>query len=138
MDDGGRLDGGGARPDGPRPRLLGPGREETAQTEAVVGGPDQRREGPLAEAQLLEHVGPLGLVELGRLRLELDARRHDLGVAASDSAQRLHAGPGLGLGQLVLAQVQHVEDRLVGEEERRRQAGAALGVGPPVQRDAVR
>ena len=112
----GRLGAGAERP---RPALLVARREERAQPEEVVGGAHHPGQRALAEPEALEHLGPLGVVELGRLGLELHAHAEHLGVPGE-----LGGDGGLQLGdalELVLADVDDGQHRLVGEEELRAQ-----------------
>ena len=91
----GALGGLGAGPERPRPALLLAGGEEGAQAEQVVGGADHAGQRALAEAEGLEHLGPLVVGELDGLGLELHAHAEHLAVAPRPSSAA-HRGLELG------------------------------------------
>src|SRR5690606_18954082 len=59
--------------EGPGPRLLLARGEERAQAEEVVGGAHEAGQRTLAQAERLEHLGPILERQLVGLGLELDA-----------------------------------------------------------------
>ena len=107
-------------------RLLVAGREERAQPEQVVGAADHAEQRALAEAEALEHLGPLGrVVDRRGLGLELHAHADHLDVVAG--VVELGGDLGLDRGdrvELVLADVDDGEHRRLvsrkyGREQRR-------------------
>ncbi len=79
---------GGAVVERPRPGLLLAGREERPQPEQVVGAAHHAEQRALAEAEALEHLGPLdGVDDRRRLGLELHAHADDLDVVAGRSCR---------------------------------------------------
>ena len=87
----------------------------------MVGGSHDPGQGALPEAKPFEQLGPLAHIEPGRLRLELDADPEDLRRLTELALDRLHQP--LGVGDLIVAQVDDGEDGLVGEQEERPQGG---------------
>ena len=123
MDDARALGSPGAGAERPRARLLVAGGQERASPEQVVRRPHDPRKRPLAQPEPLEELGSLRRVELGRLRLELhaDAEGFDGCVPErSDSVAQLRRhglDQRVGIGDLVLAEVDDREHRLGREEE---------------------
>ena len=108
----------------------------------MVGGPHEDRQRPLAQAQALEHLDPVGLGQQGGLGLQLHAHADDLGAPTIGSGalqfgdHRRQDGPRVH--DLVLVEVHHGQDRLVGQQEVGTQFGAVRrGEVAAVQRHAL-
>ena len=114
VDHAGGLRCGRSGPEGPGPGLLLPCRQIGAQSHQLVGGADEAGKGALSQSETFEHLGSFVEVELRRLGLELNARGDDLGAAESISHG---SGDLIGFVELVFADVDDGEHRLVGQEE---------------------
>ena len=95
-------------PDRPGPRLLGPGGEVGLQAERVEARPRQLVEAGLLGAEALEHLERLVGDHVHEVHLELGVEEHRVGRAPPRSPSRAE----LGVGELVLVEVEHVDERL--------------------------
>ena len=108
VDDPGRLRGGVADVDGPRPRLLRPGRQERLQPERGEPHVHQLLEPRLLLPVAAQQLRGIGGVEARHLRLDLRAQ-HDRRGGADTLGQ---AGRQSGVAQRALVDVEDVDERL--------------------------
>ena len=129
----GRL---GAALDGPRADLLLARGEVRDEVEHRVARADHGVEAGLLQAGALEEVGALLGGQLHDLRLDLRADDHDRRAALLGAlAHAVHERIGVGLGELLLLHVAHVEERLVREQ---REVSQDVLLVLVVRRDAAR